>query len=197
MDGSEGVSCQVGGSSNNDVKLGLTFPPRVKGTPRAFWVDLSDPVNGGPIGAFHDGSYLIVQDIAGMPVGSAMTAHAHFRFNSASWFVNWCGGTCLNFPGISDAVWVSHPGIGGRRYAVTTDGKRFLVDMPVGGSAPASLTVVTNWQASTRKWHPKESERQRHEPRATHPAVARDQRRPVDDARRGNDFVCAVAREVE
>ena len=107
VDGYPGVSCQVGGASNYDVRLVLSSPKRGS-SPRAFWGDYSNQeTTGGPTGTFADGHYLIINDIANMPIPSAMTGHAHFRFHNDSWFFNWCGGMCLNYPGLSDAVWVS------------------------------------------------------------------------------------------
>jgi serine/threonine protein kinase/Tol biopolymer transport system component len=43
------------------------------------------------------------------------------------------------------------PGNGWRQYAVTKDGQRFLINTPARGSNPATLTVVTDWQAALRK----------------------------------------------
>ena len=40
------------------------------------------------------------------------------------------------------------PGNGWRQYAVTRDGQRFLINTPARGSNPATLTVVTDWQAA-------------------------------------------------
>jgi hypothetical protein len=40
---------------------------------------------------------------------------------------------------------------GTRQFAVSRDGKRFLVNAKTGRSAPAPITVVVNWLAAVQK----------------------------------------------
>jgi hypothetical protein len=119
LGGDASISCQVAGVNSDSIKLLLSTPR--KGTPRRFWGTYDDPVVGGsPTGTFTDGSYVIIEHVALMPVGTAQQAEAHFRFNG-SWFFNWCGllqGACANYPG-SDTVWVSHDT--NRHWDVSTD----------------------------------------------------------------------------
>jgi len=55
-------------------------------------------------------------------------------------------------PGIPQALFPSGiPLLGNRhQYAVTKDGQRFLLNLPQGRSTPTPLTVVVNWQNSSR-----------------------------------------------
>jgi serine/threonine protein kinase len=46
------------------------------------------------------------------------------------------------------------PALPGRHYAVTKDGKRFLVNVIQETSRTTPLTVVVNWQASVQKYRP-------------------------------------------
>jgi hypothetical protein len=41
--------------------------------------------------------------------------------------------------------------VGRRQYAITRDGKRFLMITPEGTSSNATLTIVVNWQAGIQK----------------------------------------------
>jgi hypothetical protein len=106
------ISCQVGGTNSDGIKLILSSPSG-KNAParRWFWGAYDDPLTGGPTGSFTDGSYIIIEHVAYMPIGaSGQGAGVHFRFHNGSWFFNWCGlleGACANYPA-SDYAWVTH-----------------------------------------------------------------------------------------
>jgi Tol biopolymer transport system component len=55
-------------------------------------------------------------------------------------------------PGIPQALFPSGITLTGnrRQYAVTKDGQRFLLNVPLGRSTPTPLTVVVNWQAAQK-----------------------------------------------
>jgi hypothetical protein len=70
--GDKTVSCQVGGVNSDSVKLLLSSPAKPTTTRRWFWGDYTLPVfSGEPTDTFTDGSYLIIEHIATMGVGTS------------------------------------------------------------------------------------------------------------------------------
>jgi Tol biopolymer transport system component len=81
-----------------------------------------------------DGKELFFRESDGALMAVAINASASFEFE------------------IPRALFsIRSPGLSGRAYAVTKDGKKFLVAVPQSVSAAAPLTVLLNWSAAVPK----------------------------------------------